>query len=204
MAKACRFPVVFADMNIPGANCPAVIADGFHAGYTATRRLITGGLTKIGFLSNHAWATSMRDRYLGYRRALEEAGLPEVQPWVRLDPVMHPNFANPMAEPYRIARDYLRGAAAIEGVVCANDFLAIACAGVARELGLAVPADLRVVGIDNLAAASNNEPSITTYGIPNEEIGRRAFAVLNDLIHGRQPLVQEIQIRGELIVRQSG
>ncbi len=204
MAKACRFPVVFADLNIPGANCPAVIADGFHAGYTATRHLIDGGLKKIGFLANHAWATSMRDRYLGYRRALEEAGLPEVQDWVRLDPVMHPDFANPMAEPYRIARDYLRGSKTVEGVVCANDFLAIGCVGVANELGLTVPDDLRVVGIDNLAASASTVPGLTTYAIPNERIGERAFTVLNDLIQGRHPPVQETLMRGELVVRRSG
>lgn len=204
LAKACRFPVVFADLNIPGANCPAVIADGFHAGYTSTRCLIDGGMKKIGFLANHAWVTSMRDRYLGYRRAMEEAGLPEVQDWVRLDPIMNPNFANPMVEPYRIARDYLRGAGSVEGVVCANDYLAISCLGVAKELGRRVPDDLRVVGIDNIAAAVGTEPKLTTYAIAHEEIGAKSFVILNDLINGRQPQVQETLIRGEMIVRQTG
>ena len=204
MVLACRFPIVFADVNLPGVGCPAVIVDGFHAGYTMTRHLIDQGLRKIGFLANYAWVTSTRDRYLGYRRAMEESGIDVNDGWVRLDPAMHPNFSNPMAEPFRIARDYLRGCGDVEGVVCANDFLALGCLGVAKEMGISVPGRLRVVGIDNFSAAANSEPALTTYRSPHEEIGRRSFEILNAQIKGAQPQVLENQVRGEIVVRASG
>lgn len=204
MVLACRFPVVFADVNIQGLGCPAVILDGFHAGYTMTRRLLDQGLTRIGFLANYAWVTSTRDRYLGYRRAMEEAGVAVRDAWVRRDPNMHPDYVDPLAEPSRIAREYLKTCGEIEGVICSQDFLALACVAVARELGIDVPGRLRVIGGDDIPEAARSLPALTTYRSPHAEIGRRAFGVLNDLIHGRPPPSQEIQLRGELVVRETG
>src|SRR5690606_18859873 len=74
---ATKFPVVLAEVNLPGLGCSSVGVDGFHAGYTMTRHLIGRGAKAIGFFSNFAWAPFMRDRYRGYRWALEEAGLAE-------------------------------------------------------------------------------------------------------------------------------
>jgi GntR family transcriptional regulator of arabinose operon len=204
MVLSCRFPVVFADVNLPGVGCPAVMVDGFHAGYTMTRHLLDQGLRKIGFLANYAWVTSTRDRYMGFRHAMEEAGVEVDASWVCLDPAMHPNFGNPMAEPFRIARSYLRGCGDVEGVVCASDYLAVACLGVAREMKIEVPSALRVVGIDGFSVGAQSTPALTTYKSPHGDIGARAFELLNALINGAQPQVLETQLRGELIVRESG
>lgn len=203
MVLSCRFPVVFVDVNLPGVGCPSVLVDGFHAGYTMTRHLLDQGLRQIGFLANYAWVTSTRDRYMGYRRAMEEADLEIEDSWVCLDPAMHPNYSNPMAEPFRIARSYLRGCGRVEGVVCASDYLALACLGVAKEFKIQVPSELKVVGINGSSAGGQSTPALTTYLSPREQIGACAFEQLNALIAGAQPPVLEIQLRGELLVRES-
>ena len=75
MLHACRFPILLAEINLPGVLRPAVVPDGFDAGYTVTRHLLKQGLRKIGFLANFSWAPLTRDKHLGYRKAMEEAGL---------------------------------------------------------------------------------------------------------------------------------
>jgi len=205
MLMACPFPVVLAGVNLPGIARPAVVSDGQHAGYTVTRHLLAKGLRKVGFLANYAWVPSTRDRYLGYRLAMEEAGLGEHPEWVHLEQGMSPNFENPLDEPTRIATAYLdaRRDAGLEGLVCASDFLAHGALAAARERGLSVPDGLRVAGIDDFRLLPETDPALTTYRIPFEEVGRRAFAALRARIEGRGEGPMETLVRGELVVRRS-
>ncbi|RRJ96644.1 GntR family transcriptional regulator [Opitutaceae bacterium TAV4] len=201
---SAKFPIVLASVNLLGLGCPAVTVDAFHAGYTMTRHLIDRGLKKIGYFSNRSSSVSMRDRYLGYRKAMEEASLPMPAEWVFLEPTMHPDFADPVREPTELARGYLAQARAVEGVVCNTDFLALGLIQAARELGINVPRDLRVTGIDDYALASKGDIPLTTYHVPYETIGAKAFEVLAARVanKGTGP-VSDIQIRGEIVVRAS-
>ncbi len=201
---SARFPMVLASVNLPGLGCPTIGVDAFHAGYTMTRHLIAKGLTKIGFFSNGAGSVSMRDRYLGYRKAMEEASFPMLPEWVFLEPSMHLNFSDPVREPTELARAYLDRARGVEGVVCNTDFLALGLLQSAREFGLRVPKDIRITGIDDYALASRAEVPLTTYHVPYEAIGAKTFEVLEARVasKGLGP-VSDIQIRGEIIVRSS-
>jgi GntR family transcriptional regulator of arabinose operon len=200
----CRFPIVLGDLGLPGMGFPVVSADGFHAGLTMTEWLIRSGSKRIGFLADYAWTAPMRDRYMGYRRAMEDAGL-EVDPAnVLLETAMRPDFSDPLRETTALGRRLLHSAKKIDAVVAANDFLALGCIEAAAELGLKVPKDLKVVGMDDFAIGSNNQRGLTSYHIPYEELGRRSFAMLNDLVSGGTRPAMEVQIRGEVIVRKTG
>lgn len=201
MLVTTKIPLVLAELNLPGLGRPAVVIDGFHAGYTMTRHLLEKGLRKIGFLSNYSWAPFMRDRYLGYRWALEESGIVESKESVLLEPSMRPDFAAPFREVTQLARTYLQMNKNLEGVVCANDFLARGLIDVAHEEGIRIPADLKVTGIDDYAGYVATPVSLTTYRIPYEEMGRKAFEVLADCVQNEDMDASETQIRGQIIVR---
>lgn len=200
---SAKFPIVLSSVNLLGLGCPAVTVDAFHAGYTMTCHLLKQGLRDIGFFSNRAGSVSMRDRYMGYRKAMEEAGLPMPADHVFLEPTMRPDYANPLREPTELARAYLARARGVQGVVCNTDFLALGLIQAARELGLQVPRDLRVTGIDDYSLASQGDIGLTTYRVPDEQIGRRAFEVLEERFRNPDATLPEIQIRGEIVVRQS-
>lgn len=199
-----KFPVVLAETNLPGLGCSAVVIDGFHAGYTMTKHMINRGAKKIGFFSNFAWAPFMRDRYLGYRWALEEAGMGEPAGGVYLDPAMHPDFQDPLAEPTAMAEAFLHRAGKIDAVVCAGDFLAMGCIAAAQHRGWRVPDDLLVSGVDDYSvlAASHGVP-LTTYRVPYEEMGGKSFDLLDRVIRGQLSTPEECQIRGKIIIRKS-
>lgn len=199
-----KFPVVLVEVNLPGLGCNSVILDGFHAGYTMTRHMIDRGAKNIGFFSNFAWSPSMRDRYQGYRWALDEAGIPYSQDRVYLDSAMHPDFANPLAEPTRMAEDFLAKVGKLDAVVCADDFLALGCIVAARKLGRQVPGDLLVSGIDDYTTfATSLAVPLTTYRIPYEEMGRTVFETLNDISQGKTGGSSEIPLRGSIVLRES-
>lgn len=203
LAMASEIPIVLAGMTLPGTGCPSVTADFFHEGYTMTNYLIKQGLKRIGFLANHAWTQIAREKHLGYRKALEEAGIPYNPSLVHLAPQMTPSHEHPLREPSRIALGYLQQVENLEAVVCLYDFLAVALIETARSLNIRVPEDLKVVGIDDLSIANSDQISLTTYHVPFETIGQQAFALLNNLVTGVPLDNTEVQVRGELIVRKS-
>lgn len=204
MLMNSKFPVVLAWVNLPGIDANSVVIDGFHAGYTMTRHMIARGAKRIGYFSNYAWIPSMRERHLGYRWALEEAGIPLPENGMHLDSGMHPDFTNPLAEPTEMAEIFLKNAGKLEAVVCAGDFLALGCIAAARKLGRKVPNDLLISGIDDYnTLATSMGVSLTTYHIPFEEMGRKAFAALERVTMEKAPSFSEIQVRGTVIIRES-
>jgi DNA-binding LacI/PurR family transcriptional regulator len=202
MLLAPKFPVVLT-INFPGYGHPSVVVDGFHAGYTMTKHLIKKGAKRIGYLSNDAWVLQMRDRYLGYLWALEEAGLREPENGVMLESTMHPNIREPFSEPREIAKRFLEAAGKLEAVMCANDFLAIGLATAALDAGYVLPGDLLIAGIDDLSVSATASIALTTYRIPWEERGRAAFQLLENLVAGNAPERMETRIRGEIVIRES-
>jgi DNA-binding LacI/PurR family transcriptional regulator len=192
MINSCTMPLVFAELALPGMGCPAVVVDGFHAGYVMTRHLLDRGLKKVGFLSEYAWTPFVRDRYLGYRQALEERGIGETG--VMLTSHMTPNYIDPLSHPPPLVSQYLESCVGgVEGVVCSNDFLAH---GMLRECvrrGIRVPHDFSVAGIDDYSFSRDTSPGLTTYRIPYEEIGRVAFDLLRSRVENQPPSVLEHQ-----------
>jgi len=204
MLTTCRFPVVLVDIALPGFCAHSVEVDGFHAAYTMTRHLLAQGLRCIGFLANGAWGSSVQNRYRGYRWALDEAGIEERPGWVLLEPSMQPDYERPVEMSNSLTNRYLEMSRGVDGIVCGDDFMALSCLDSARELGLRVPEDLRVVGIDNYEAAALSRPPLTTYQVPFHEMGGKAFQMLDRLVQGETFSTTQILVRGVISVRQSG
>lgn len=201
--QSCPFPVVLVELNLHGTGRPAIVADGLHAGYTVTRHLLQQGLREIGFLCNYSWVPYMRDRYLGYRQAMDEAGLKINSDHVLLDPCMHPSYDNSLEEPTQMATGYLKTHPTLQGIVCATDFLAHGCLLAARDLGIEVPRQLKVVGIDDFQSLRSTDIALTTYHIPYEAMGEAAFHTFDTCLQTGQSHPSEQQLRGHLVVRDS-
>ncbi|QFQ96116.1 LacI family transcriptional regulator [Streptomyces phaeolivaceus] len=86
-------------------------------------------------------------------------------------------------------------------VVCDDDKLAAGAYKAARRLGLRVPEDVSVTGLDDLALATALDPELTTVRLDAELFGERGMAALLAVLEGRTP--QEGDIPVELVVRGS-
>ncbi|MFJ5556525.1 LacI family DNA-binding transcriptional regulator [Streptomyces sp. NPDC093250] len=86
-------------------------------------------------------------------------------------------------------------------VVCDDDQLAAGVYKAARRLGLRVPEELSVTGIDDLALATAIDPELTTVRLDAELFGERGMGALLAVLEGRDPPASAISV--ELIVRGS-
>jgi LacI family transcriptional regulator len=88
-------------------------------------------------------------------------------------------------------------------IIAANDLMAAGALGELKRAGLRVPADISLVGCDDIWLAAMTDPPLTTIHIPRAQIGRAAVeAVLVADAEGNSP-GREIKIPTHLVVRQS-
>jgi LacI family transcriptional regulator len=74
-----KIPFVFVDRKAKGVEADAVLSDNIGGAYQATRYLIDCGHKRIGIILGIQGSTTVEERFLGYCKALEEAGLPLVK-----------------------------------------------------------------------------------------------------------------------------
>lgn len=90
-------------------------------------------------------------------------------------------------------------------VFCFNDIAAIGAIRALSEAGLRVPADVSVVGFDDIQSAAFCTPSLTTVRQPLREMGKRGARILLERIANpeKTELAAEVVIEPELVVRES-
>ncbi|WP_194420188.1 LacI family DNA-binding transcriptional regulator [Microbacterium abyssi] len=187
-------PIVAVDPHV-GADGPATIGvANVEGARAATDHLISLGHRRIAHLRGRTDLESAQERERGYRAALAAAGIP-------FDPAL-------VADGGYRAADSTAGAHAIldlpdtpTAVFAANDLSAIEMMRVAAERGLRVPADLSVVGFDDILDAASHSPQLTTVRQPLPEMGTAAVRMLLDVLKGHDP--EPVRMPTTLIVRES-
>jgi len=152
--------------------------DNMGGATQAVQHLIDLAHRRIASISGPEGSTTAADRLTGYRNALAQNGLSFDEGLVRR------GTWNPESG-YLLARELLQGEERPTAVFCANDQMAFGVIKAARELGLAVPKDLAVVGFDNVPTGSYFDPPLTTVEIPMYDIGAASMKMLIDLLSGK-------------------
>lgn len=130
--------------------------DNRAGGRMATAHLLRHGRRRIAFIgSNDDHYPEFRDRYLGYRDALSAAGM------VPDDALQVDAITLEAAGTDAIAALFARGVA-FDGVVAASDLIAIGAIHGLHARGYDVPRAVSVVGFDDIPAAQQASPPLTT------------------------------------------
>jgi DNA-binding LacI/PurR family transcriptional regulator len=152
-----------------------------------------------------------RIHYLGAPREMAKAGSDERQPGyvasmqrARLKPST--SFANDVDPPsgYREAKNILLSSSPHPtAIACFNDELAFGALRAAAELGIGVPGELSITGYDGNDLFRYATPSLTTYRIDSNVIGRLLVKTLIKQLHSNENLEEDNWHEGELIVGES-
>jgi len=159
-----------------------------------TEHLIAAGRKRIVFLTTEVPWPMLEQRMLGYRDALDGAGL---KPIVLTGGTWTPASGAEQAE--RLLSSRRRP----DAMMCGNDLLALGAIRAVRERGLNVPEDVAVTGFDDFDFAQFADPALTTVRIPGYEIGRVAGQALIDVLGGGGPADRQVVLPVDLQLRES-
>lgn len=196
-------PMVLVDHEDPLIPSDTVFANNLDGMARLTNHLIGLGHRQLHFVGSSAFSRSFRDRWLGFRSALEENGLtPQAadDPMLKLEGVETGAFHGDVAA-WLQRRKKTRSLPT--ALVCANDAIAVNVCSALDELGLSVPGDIAVTGFDNIDDAARHAPSITTVNVPKEELGQRAVKKLLDRLANPGGPQEKIMISVEMVYRNS-
>ena len=137
-----------------------------------------------------------RERLGGYRDALQQHGV---------DPATVPVYESPGWDPVAAraaAGELLAQSPRPTAVLAMSDDLALSVLDAARDAGVDVPAELSVVGFDDISAAGRARPALTTLHQDHEAKGRLAAAALLARLRGED--AEQLQrLPARLVVRES-
>ena len=150
--------------------------DDEAAGFEMTCHLLSLGHTRFGFIRGLEGHLSADDRYIGFARALEAAGL-------KADD-MHVERGNFSFKSGTVSCEaILTGRSKPTALICANDDMAVGASFTAHKMGLDIPSDLSIVGFDDTPVSEIVWPPLTTVHQPVRAMGSRAVELLFSLIN---------------------
>jgi len=162
-------PVAFVTCSSGWGDC--ISGDDERGGEMATDHLLALGHRRIAYIADPIVEDAADySRQLGYQRAMRRAGFnPTVYHWLRPSEKLLRG-----REEIAIA-DVIGGKDPVTAVFSSNDLGAIELLDIADRLGVAVPADLSVVGFDDVILAGLARIGLTTVSQPQEELARLAL-----------------------------
>ena len=191
-----NMPVVMIDRNLSDVEVDAVLTDNQLGGYLATRHLLELGHTRIACIAGPSSITPSAERIIGYRKALEEAGISYEETLV-LRGDYHAQSG------MDITKSILSLHPRPTAIFALNDLMALGALRAAAEADCSVPEDLAVVGYDDLAIAHFTNPPLTTIAQPKKAIGVQAINLLVGRMSQKNRPPSRIILPPELIVRRS-
>jgi LacI family transcriptional regulator len=182
-------PLVVVNRLVAGLPC--VVMDVAQGARSAIEHLVGLGHRRLGLLGGPrgSWTNREIRKAVTTAARAADASLTVISP----NP---PTEEGGHAAAERVLREQ------VTGVLAYNDLMAIGLIEGLDELGVAVPADLSVIGIDDIASARRTRPKLTTVANPTSAAGRAAVDML--LQHGDdRRTTAQITLQTELVVRDS-
>jgi DNA-binding LacI/PurR family transcriptional regulator len=194
---ASHIPVVLLDRDVvpyPERSSYDLIGiDNRRAGYVVTSHLVGAGCKRLIFVGRHRSAPSCVARSVGFRDALQDAGL-EFQP----EFVQHQTDPSSEEQVRQIMSDLNP-----DGIVCSNDFTAAQLMRTLEHISVNIPDDVKMVGFDDVKYASLLPVPLTTIHQPCGELGAAAIRAMVERVHNPKLPSRDILLNFGLVVRES-
>jgi LacI family transcriptional regulator len=173
--KANGIPFVLIGRRFSRPDIDYVLADDLEGGYLATRHLLEAGHRRILFLNGPCCISSAQERLAGYRKALQEKGLPfcaELVREVRIN----------VGECTRELQAIIERKLDFTGIFCFSDLMAWEAISYLQSVKLRVPDDVAVVGFDDIQSRLFYPYPLSSVEYSKSEIAGRCVSILFEKI----------------------
>ncbi|MGW7685283.1 LacI family DNA-binding transcriptional regulator [Kribbella sp. NPDC054772] len=178
----------------PATGCDSVRSESAASAEQLTTRLLDHGRTSLHFVGDPASSYDVSERYAGFAKAHELRKLAVPKP----EQVPLTEDAGRQA-----AEKVLKAKKRPDGLVCANDELALAALTTFTANGVDVPGEIVVTGWDDVMAARYVSPGLTTVRQPMAELGRVAAERLHERVTGARTRARNDVLATQLVLRDS-
>lgn len=197
MADECArlgIPVILFNRYVPNTNASAVCCDNVAGGQMVADLLLDSGHERPAYIAGLENTSTNRDRARGFSERLLDRGIME---W----PLAQGSYT--YTSGYDAAKQLLQPAGRPDAIFCANDIMALGALDAARDLEIAVPDELSVIGFDDIPAAAWSAYNLTTIRQPANRMIDAAVEMLNYHLNNPTSGPETRFIPGELVWRKS-
>ncbi len=190
-------PIVFFNRVCEDIQAIKVVSDDHGGAYQATKHLIEKGYRKIAHFAGPQILPACRHRLQGFKRALEDAGLPVRDEWIIYGGMHEEDGQQSMEQLLKLTDQP-------QAILAVNDPVAVGAFTVIKKYRLKIPEDYALIGFSNNSVVSLLEPPLSTVDERPYDLGKSAMEILLKHLKGELPLQdQVITIQTRLIIRQS-
>ncbi|UCF90451.1 MAG: LacI family DNA-binding transcriptional regulator [Desulfobacterales bacterium] len=188
---------VFFNRKPKGIHADSVVNDDYQATFIATEYLIRKGNRKIALINGNMDISTFRERYRGFRAAMDRHAIPVCEELIAVGEYS-------IEGGYRSARKIFNASIRPEAILPMNNFMTQGLYNYLKEHRIRIPADVSVIGYNDLDWCSLVVPPLTVIKVKKFEMGKRAAEILCDRLQYRAPnSFQEIVLEPEFIIRGS-
>lgn len=192
------YPYVSLGRDLGNPNAYVVSSDNRDGGKQVTRHLLEKGHRRIGIINGPpiGAVAGLHQRLEGHQQALAEAGL-------SFDPTLmvYGDYTRNSGE--RATQQLFALPDPPTAIFALNDRMAMGAIRALQVVGFRVPEDVTVVGYDDIPAAADFNPSLTTVKGAARKVGQLAAHMLFKLIDGETVEEKEVILPAELVIRGS-
>jgi LacI family transcriptional regulator len=190
-------PVVAVFRDPESEFVPSVRVDDAKAMDLAVRHLTCAGHRNIAHIGGPQNVSTGYHRYRGFRRACASLASQGVQPRA----VFGEAFT--VEEGQFACQRLLAEHSDVTAIVAGNDMLAVGCLRHFKDHGIDCPADISLVGMNDMLFMDAINPGLTTIRTPTAELGSQASAILISMIKGQALHSDRVVLKPDLLVRDS-
>lgn len=175
-------PFVMFDKISKLIPCSKVIINDQKAAYNAVNHLIQKGCRKIAHIRGPVNPQNAIDRFLGYKKALEQNGIPFDSKLVYT--CKNVTFEEGLAFGKQIEIEHPD----VDGIFVITDLVAVGVLAHFNEVGIKVPEQVKVIGFSNWFMSQVITPKLSTVDQPSFEMGVQSFKLLLEEINTKKEL----------------
>jgi DNA-binding LacI/PurR family transcriptional regulator len=194
--RQLSIPVILLDRRTDKFETDAVTIDNVGGAFLAVKHLVDVGYERIGTIGGSLHLTTGRERYEGYRKALDVAGLKIDEKLVKIG-----DFKTDSG--HRLACELINLPRPPQAIFVANNLMTLGTLRALRENNVRVPQDVALVGFDDMPWSSELCPPLTAISQPTYELGQETVNLLLRRLANPDAPIRTVTLQPRLIVRES-
>lgn len=192
--KDMGVPFVLIDRRVHGTDYSCVDSDSEQGAYDAVMLLASAGKKRIGFIGSAANFSSGANRYFGYTKALEEAGVKFNPQYVRREKRLSIEVGR------RHSADLVKNG--VDSIFVADNTLTIGAVLELQKNGIKVPDEIGIVGFDDFDWMNITTPPLTTIKQQSYHMGYLAAEMIMRKLNGMD-INEKVKLETTVVIRKS-